>query len=84
MEPGWPAAVEGNPAFELIHHLNDAVLDQVIHVPAKKSVGFEGVLKGRVELKIAFFEEVAAAERVSTARMPASVRAALWAPTSTR
>src|SRR5439155_10793230 len=64
MESRWPASVQSDPALEFIHHLYSAALDQVIHIAAKKRVGFERVLHGGVQAEIAFLEEVAAAERI--------------------
>ena len=83
VQPGRPAAVLRDPALELVHHLDGAVLDHVIHVAAQQRVGMQRVLHGGVDGQIAALRrDCRSASASSTARMPASVSATLCAPMS--
>ena len=44
VQTGRPAAVLRDPALELVHHFDGAVLHQVIHVAPEQSMGVQGIL----------------------------------------
>ena len=62
VEPGGPATVLRDAAFEFIHRFDLAVFDEVVDVAMQESVGMEGVLHGGEGFEVFFGEKVAAAE----------------------
>ena len=62
VQTGRPAAVERDPALELVHHLDGAVLHDVVDVAVQQSVGVQRFLHGPVNRQVAIVEEIPASE----------------------
>ena len=62
VQTGGPAAVECDPALELVHHLDGAVLDDVVDIAMEQGVSVQRLVDGRVDRLVGFVEETAACQ----------------------
>ena len=78
VQSGGPAAVLRDAALELVHRFDGAVLHHVIHVAVQQGVRMDARLEWRCRAaRFSLIDRVAAADRASTTRIPASVSAML-------